>query len=338
MNNELIVQPKSLKLLLSADITKDKFTEVLGKKSAGFIASLLSVVNNNELLAKAEPKSILNAAMTAATLDLPINQNLGFAYIIPYNTKIKEKTINATGREITIEKYITVAQFQMGYKGFIQLAMRSGQFRTINVTDVREGEIAGENRLTGETAYEWIKQNRDSLPVVGYVAYMKLINGFEKSFYMTTEELKKHGIKYSQSAKKGFGLWNDDFDAMASKTVVKLLLSKYAPMTTQMQTAQLADQAIIKDENTFEYADNEKLLPEDIAAQKERERIIKHIAESKTISELSACEEYIIDEDTKEAYKSKKATLSKKSEPLNPVISKDETKNFDRREREKEEK
>src|SRR5437763_1447456 len=140
MASEIATQQKSLKTLLAADITKEKFKEVLGKKSSAFTASLLSIVNNNDLLSKAEPKSVLNAAMTAATLDLPINPNLGFAYIIPYfDGKTKQY----------------VAQFQMGYKGFVQLAQRSGQFKTINVSDVREGEITSANRLTGEIAFSW---------------------------------------------------------------------------------------------------------------------------------------------------------------------------------------
>lgn len=291
---ELTTQPKSLKVLLSAEITRGKFEEVLGKKAPGFIASLLSVVNNNELLSKAEPKSILNAAMIAATLDLPINQNLGFAYIIPYNDR---------------KSGLVIAQFQMGYKGFVQLSMRSGQFSTINTTDVREGEITGENRLTGEISFDWKKEDRDKLPVVGFIAYMKLINGFEKSLYMTVQQLKAHGVKYSQSAKKGYGLWNDNFDAMAKKTVLKLLLSKYAPLTTQMQTAQLADQAVIKGENEFEYVDNEKLLPADVASIKERERIVTHIKDSKDIETLAQCEEYIVDDETRKLFEAKKEEL-----------------------------
>lgn len=297
MNKEL-TKVNELKLLVQSDYVQERFNDVLGKKSQGFIASMLSIVSNNDLLSKAEPKSILNAAMTAATLDLPINQNLGFAYIIPYNDR-KSGTV--------------VAQFQMGYKGFIQLSQRSGQFVTINATDVREGEIKGNNRLTGEIMFDW-KEDRESLPVVGHVAYMKLINGFEKSLYMTTKELKDHGLQYSKNYKMyNSGLWADDFDAMASKTVLKLLLSKYAPLTTQMQTAQLADQAIIKDENEYEYVDNKPVLPAEVAADKEKERIVKHITDSTSIEELKQCEEYIVDDDTRELYKSKMVSLMPKA-------------------------
>jgi recombination protein RecT len=234
MNNQVTTQ-KPIKTLINAEITREKFKEVLGNKAPAFMASLLSLINGNTNFETVDPQTVLSAAMTAATLDLPINPNLGFAYIIPYAGK---------------------AQFQMGYKGFVQLAMRSGQFRTLNVSDVRIGEISDNNRLTGEMKFQWA-ENRESLAVIGYVGYMRLTNGFEKMMYMTTEELKTHGGKYSQSAKKGYGLWKDEFDAMAKKTVIKLLLSKYAPLTTEMQTAQLADQAVISDEGKYDYIDND---------------------------------------------------------------------------------
>ena len=264
MSNELTTTSQ-LKTLIQSDYVQERFNDVLGKKSQGFIASLLQVASSN--LEGVEPKSILNAAMTAATLDLPINQNLGFAYIIPYKGN---------------------AQFQLGYKGFIQLAQRSGQFKTLNVSKVCEGEIESEDLLTGDIKFSWIADHdkREKMPAIGYVAYMKLVNGFEKSLYMTVKELETHGLKYSQTMKKGYGLWKDNFDAMAKKTLVKLLLSKYAPLTTQMQKAQLADQAVITGEDEYQYVDNEKLLPEEVSAEKEREKIKKHIENAKTIEEL----------------------------------------------------
>lgn len=285
----------SVRDIMKSEYVAKRFREILGKKAPGFIASVLSVAANNELLAKADSGSVLNAALIAATLDLPINQNLGFAYIIPYNDRKKG----------------VVAQFQMGYKGFIQLAQRSGQFKTLNVTKVCEGEIKTNNLLTGEMEYAWKEGDRDKLPAVGYVAYMKLTNGFEKSLYMTVRQLKDHGMRYSASAKKGYGLWTDDFDAMASKTVIKLLLSKYAPLTTQMQTATLADQAIVKGDDEFEYIDNKKEAPEEVADGKERERIKKHITEAKTVEDLERCREFINpdDEELTAAFTEKKTKL-----------------------------
>lgn len=175
-------------------------------------------------------------------MNLPINPNLGFAYIIPYKS-------NKTG------KY--EAQFQMGYKGFIQLAQRSGQFKRINATDVREGELLGVNRLSGELNIEWIEdeKERNTKPVVGYIGYFKLLNGFEKELYMTVEELQSHGKKYSQSFKRGYGLWADEFDTMAKKTVLKLLISKYGALTTNLQEAILADQSAVG-EDGYNYIDN----------------------------------------------------------------------------------
>ncbi len=321
MTQTAIAKTNELKTLVQSTYVQERFKDVLGKKSQGFIASMLSIVSNNELLATADHKSILNAAMTAATLDLPINQNLGFAYIIPYNDR-------KTGK--------VLAQFQMGYKGFIQLAQRSGQFVTLNVTDVREGEIIDNNLLTGEITYKWITKEREKAEVVGYVAYIKLVNGFEKSLFMTIKELKDHGLRYSKGYKMyNSGLWVDDFDAMASKTVIKLLLSKYAPLTTQMQTAQLADQAIIKGEGDYEHVDNKPLLPAEVANDKERERIVKHIAEAKTVDDLEQCEEYIVDDETRELFNSKKDKLSKPKKVVPPVVSKEEVQQFDKQEKAK---
>jgi recombination protein RecT len=260
---------------MNKEAVKGNIQDTLGKKTAQFVASVASLVNSNSALAECEQRSILSACLIAATLDLPINQNLGFAYIIPYNSKNGPK----------------VAQFQMGYKGFIQLAMRSGQFKTINVTDVREGELKGNNRLTGEMTFDWLEKEREKAPVIGYVAYMELVNGFRKQLYMSAEDLKKHGMRFSQSMKRGYGLWKDDFDSMAVKTVIKLLLSKYAPMTVDMQKAQLADQAISIGDEGYQYPDNQPVDAKDVANDKERERILAHIKDAKTVEELEQCRE-----------------------------------------------
>lgn len=270
---------------LNSDAVQENIKSVLGNRKNQFIASVSSLVGSNPALQNVDRKSLFSACLTAASLDLPINQNLGFAYIIPYKDK---------------------AQFQMGWKGFVQLAQRSGQFKTINATDVREGEYKGINRLTGELDIEWIEDGRETLPVVGYIAYMKLLNGFEKSFFMTKKELTQHATKFSQSFKRNsasMNMWRDDFDSMAKKTVIKLMLSKYAPLTTDMQKAQLADQAIIE-ETGYEYPDNEAPSPEDLSAEKERNRIIKHIQSAKTIEELQQCAEAVVtqSEDVNEMY------------------------------------
>lgn len=224
--------------MLSNESVKLRFKEILGQKAPGFISSILSVTNSNTLLQKADPQSIMNAAVIAATLDLPINGSLGFAYIVPYKDQ---------------------AQFQIGYKGLVQLAMRSGQYKTINVAEVYEGEIKSENRFTGE--YEFGDKTSDK--VVGYMAYFRLTNGFEKYMYMTREEAERHGKKYSQTFKRGIGLWATDFDAMAKKTVLKMLLSKFGILSIEMQRGIQFDQSIVHgdinniEEATAEYVDNE---------------------------------------------------------------------------------
>jgi len=263
---EITTKQQSIAEFLSSPIIQKNIESVVGERKQQFITSVASLVNSNEALQLVDRKSLFAACLVAASLDLPINPNLGFAYIIPYKDQ---------------------AQFQMGYKGFIQLAMRSGQFQTLNVTDVREGEIGANNRLSGEIEFVW-SDDRDDLAVIGYVAYMRLTNGFEKSLYMTTKELTNHGMKFSASMKRGYGLWKEDYNSMAKKTVIKMLLSKYAPMTTQMQTATLADQAVIEGEK-YKYLDNEAIRPEEVAEQKEQARILNHIASSTNLDDLELC-------------------------------------------------
>ncbi|WP_336754674.1 recombinase RecT [Acinetobacter sp. USHLN143] len=238
--------PKSIKAYVSDAKIRQKFEEVLGKKTQGFLASVMQVANQPQLKG-AVPATVINAAMMAATLDLPINNNLGFAYIVPYKRKFKD----AQGKwSESLE-----AQFQMGYKGFIQLAQRSGQFARIAATPVFEGQLVSANPLLGYE-FDWTVPNQGE--AIGYVAFFKLLNGFTTELYMSTADVKKHAGKYSQSFKYGSGVWKDNFESMALKTVTKLLLSKQAPLSIEMQTAQLADQAIVRDveTNDFDYIDH----------------------------------------------------------------------------------
>lgn len=271
MTTTTLATKDDIKSLLSRDSVKKKFEELLGKKAQGFITSVLQCVSSNDLLSKADPASIYHAASVAATLDLPLNNNLGFAYIVPYNQKQKDGT------------YKQVAQFQLGYKGFIQLAQRSGQFKTISASPVYEGQIIESNPLTGYK-FDFTKKTSDK--VIGYAGYFRLLNGFEKIVFSTIEELKSHGLKYSQTFKKGYGLWNDNFDSMATKTVIKLLLSKFAPLSIEMQKAVVTDQAVINDEEAIDvtYADNADEIPID----KEEERITLMIQDAKSADELES--------------------------------------------------
>lgn len=275
MSNELqkTNQPITAKALFAQPNVKGKFDELLGKRSTAFMTSVLQIVSQNDLLAKAEPQSVFHAAAVAATLDLPLNSNLGFAYIVPYNQRQKDNT------------YKQVAQFQMGYKGFIQLAQRSGQFKTISASPIYEGQLISENPLTG---FEFDFTKPSTGKVVGYASYFKLLNGFEKTLYMSVENLTKHGTKFSQTFKKGFGLWKDDFEGMAIKTVIKLLLSKFAPLSVEMQRAVVLDQSIIQDENgdKFTYDDHEE-----IPIDKELERLTLMVGDCTTIEEVEKLQE-----------------------------------------------
>lgn len=257
-----------------ADV-RAKFEEMLGNRAPQFITSVLQIANSNALLAQADPLSIYNAAALAATLDLPLNNSLGFAYIIPFGEKQKDGS------------YLQKAQFQIGYKGLIQLAQRSGQFKTISVAPIFEGQLVSENPLTG-FEFDFTKKSEK---VIGYASFFSLINGFEKTLYMSVEELNKHGIRFSQTYKKGYGLWKDDFDSMARKTVLKLLLSKFAPLSVSMQKAVITDQSVINDVETMDitYIDNpQEILQQEIKSKEEiaEERLIGLINSATTIKEL----------------------------------------------------
>ena len=261
--------PKSIKAYVSDAKIRQKFEEVLGKKTQGFLASVMQVANQPQLK-NAVPATVINAAMMAATLDLPINNNLGFAYIVPYSTDAKDEKgkkiplLDGNGNQVKkyyngkeFPQYLKVveAQFQLGYKGFVQLAQRSGQFSRIAATPVYQGQLISANPLLG---YEFDWNVKPQGNPIGYVAFFKLLNGFTAELYMTVDEIQKHAGTYSQSFKSGYGVWKDNFDAMALKTVTKLLLSKQAPLSIEMQTAQLADQSIVRDVETsdFDYIDH----------------------------------------------------------------------------------
>lgn len=241
--------PTLQQLLTSAGI-KRRFEELLDNAAPSFISSILTIVRSNSKLQSCSPNSILSAAGIAAALKLPINPSLGFAHIVPYKGQ---------------------AQFQLGWRGYVQLAMRSGQYRTLNSSAVCEGQITDIDFVTGEI----IRGEKISNKIVGYIAYMELINGFSKSLYMTIEELQMHAEKYSQSyaydlrANKKSSVWSTNFSAMARKTVLKKLLSNFGIISIDQQGAALAaalqaDQAIVTEEG-FRYMDNEhgeeKIVP-----------------------------------------------------------------------------
>ena len=216
-NNNLV----ALKGYFDNDAVKKNLQAMLGQKAQGFATSVLSVVNNNKLLQNAEPKSIYSSAMVAASLDLPINPNLGFAALVPY------------GR---------VCQFQIMTRGLVQLAIRSGVYARITNCDVHEGELVKADPFTDEYVFDASKKTSDK--VVGYMAYFKTTSGFEKYYYMSKEEALAHGKRYSKSFTTG--VWNSDPDSMGRKTCLKLLLSKFGILSIELQRAIKFDQSVVK--------------------------------------------------------------------------------------------
>lgn len=233
----------ALKNALNAPSVKAKFEEMLGKRSSQFMTSITSVVQNNALLQKADVNSIIMGAAVAASMDLPLNANLGYAALVPFNSKEG-----------------CFAQIQIMVKGWTELFLRSGQCQSIICETVYEGQLVKKNKFIGEYVFDEDAKTSDK--IIGFMAYFKLTNGFEKYDYMTIDEVKAHAARFSQTYKKGFGVWKDNFEAMAQKTVLKRLLTKYAPKSIEMQQMAMFDQSVVKgsvdnmDAATPDYADN----------------------------------------------------------------------------------
>lgn len=227
---------QAFKDFLDSEKVKNRLQEVVGDKANQFALSILQLYNSNSKFNSVNHTSIMNAVLTATALDLPINHNLGFSYVVPYGDK---------------------AQFQIGYKGFIQLAQRSGQFKRIVSVEVYANQLVEENPIEGYV-FDWKqKPVADEIPC-GFLAYFKLLNGFEAELYMSYEEVMNHARKYSKAINSKSSPWQTNFNAMAKKTVLKLLLSRQAPLSIEMQTSILADQSVVQDDNSFNYVDNPK--------------------------------------------------------------------------------
>ena len=230
-------------LMLENTRTQDYLTSVLGNKKDTFVSNMVALVSSNKMLSECDPSTIMFSCLKATALSLPLDANLGFCYVIPFNDR-------KSGKQ--------VATFQIGKNGFVQLALRSGQFETLNVRDVREGEIVEEDFLSGEYKFKGLKENREKAKIIGYVAYFRLTNGFHKQLYMTCAELDAHGTMYSQTKRKGFGLWVDKKESMYEKTCIKRLLSKYAPLSVEMNQAIISDQGVLGENDQVRYVDNEE--------------------------------------------------------------------------------
>jgi recombination protein RecT len=251
-NKNTGVDKTSVKAYIQSPIVQQRIKEMLGRRASQFTTSVLSLVGADPALASAEPNSLFVACLNAASMDLPINKNLGFAHIIPYANN---------------KKGITEAQFQMGWKGFIQLAQRTGQYKRISATAVYDGQLVETDPLLGNT-YDW--RAKTSNDVIGYVAMFELLNGYRAELYMSLDEINAHATRYSKSFQKKYGPWMDNFDAMALKTVIKLLLARFGPMNTEVQKAIEIDQSVADDDGVH-YLDNEL---DDVGADDDKKRAI----------------------------------------------------------------
>jgi len=213
----------SIKGLMDSPAVKKRFEEVLNKRAPQYMSSIVNLVNSDTNLKKCEPMSVIASCMVAATMDLPVDKNLGYAWVVPYKDK---------------------AQFQLGYKGYIQLALRTGQYKAINVVEVREGELINWNPLTEEVEIDFTQRKSDK--VIGYAGYFKLLNGFEKTVYWSREDVEAHAKKFSKTYNFANSTWKTDFDAMAKKTVLRNLLSKWGILSIEMQNAYVADNNVVK--------------------------------------------------------------------------------------------
>ena len=243
-----------LKAMLNEESVKEQFTNALGKHRDVFIASVVDLYTSDKKLQQCKPADIIKQALAAASMQLPINRALGFAYIVPYNNTVK--SVDKDGRDVWTK--VMTPTFVPGYKGYIQLAMRTGQYKFLNADFVYDGEDIRNNRLTGELSLDG---ERKSDKVVGYFCYFELLNGFKKTLYMSVEEMAKYAKRYAPSLGKGTTVealiklanedpkgkqvgWTGNFNDMALKTVIRRLLSKYGYLSVEMQGAIANDMAV----------------------------------------------------------------------------------------------
>lgn len=257
-----------IKGLLNEDAVKKRFQEVLGKKAPQFMASIVNVVSASTQLKVCDANSIMAASFVAASFDLPIDSNLGFAALVPYKRTFKDKTGQWIKKDL--------AQFQMMYKGFIQLAIRTGQYEKMNCSEVYEDELLSYNPITGECQFvkdfsqTSQREAGDTEKIVGYYGWFKLTSGFTKELFMSKKEVENHAKRYSQSYRydlndnKQSSKWTTDFDAMAKKTVIKMMLSKWGILSVEMQKAIVDDQKDFDENGEGEYGDNQ---PDVISAE-----------------------------------------------------------------------
>ena len=252
-------QKQTFSAFLAQDAMKKKINEMVGgEKGQQFVTSIISAVSTNPQLAECDNASIVSAALLGQALNLSPSPQLGQFYLVPFNDN---------------KRGCKVAQFQIGYKGYIQLAIRSGQYKKLNVLAIKEGELIKYDPLDEDIEVKLIEneEKREKAETIGYYAMFEYLNGFRKTIYWSKQRMEAHALKYSMGyrAKKGYTFWEKDFDGMAYKTMLRQLISKWGIMSIDltMQKALESDMAVINDNGTYDYVDNNEMVNEVIETE-----------------------------------------------------------------------
>lgn len=266
--NQLQTKPK-FSLAIQSEGYKKLINNTLGdpKRASKFVASITSAVATNQSLQECDAGSILSAALLGEALNLSPSPQLGQYYLVPF----EQKKYNPATK--TFEPASKKAQFQIGYKGYIQLAIRSGQYKKLNVLAIKEGELIKYDPLNEEIEVKLIEDEevRENAKTIGYYAMFEYVNGFRKTLYWTKSKMEAHALKYSKgyAAKKGYTFWEKDFDGMAYKTMLRQLISKWGIMSIEMQEAYTKDMSVVKEDGTYDYVDTQEINLEPIASNEE---------------------------------------------------------------------
>lgn len=286
MENNLVKKQPTFSVVIQSDMYKKLINNTLGdpKKATRFIASITSAVATNPALQECEPSSIVAGALVGEALELSPSSVLGEYYLVPFKNS---------------KEGVTKAQMQIGYKGYLHLAIRSGQYKDIDVFEIHEGEFKGRDKDTGKFKFEFIENEAERLskPVIGYMGYFELLNGFRKTLYISKEEMEKHANTYSKAFNledykklqagqipekdlwKYSSFWYKNFDTMAFKTVLRQLISKWGIMSIQLQEAFTKDMAVMKDNGDYEYVDSPTYEEEPVFVKKEDKKTVKSLDE-----------------------------------------------------------
>lgn len=236
----------SLASYLTQEAVKNQISNIVGGRSQRFISAIVSAVNTNPQLQECTNQSIVSGALLGESLNLSPSPQLGQYYLVPFNDRNKGK----------------VAQFQLGYKGYIQLAIRSGQYKKLNVLAIKKGELVKFDPLNEEIEVNLLQneEERENAETVGYYAMFEYTNGFRKAIYWSKAKMEAHAMRYSMGyrAKKGYTFWEKDFDAMAYKTMLRQLISKWGIMSVDMVNAFENDMAVLNEDGSKFYIDTDE--------------------------------------------------------------------------------